>query len=36
MTYDEIAAQLGISRSMVKKYLTAGLRHCREQLRHLL
>lgn len=36
MTYDEIAAQLGISSSMVKKYLAAGLRHCRERLRHLL
>lgn len=32
MTYDEIAAQLGISSSMVKKYLAIGLRHCRAQL----
>jgi RNA polymerase sigma-70 factor (ECF subfamily) len=31
-TLDEVAAQLGISRSMVKKYLTAALSHCRQQL----
>lgn len=33
MTYDEIAAELGISRDMVKKYLTKGLARCRERLR---
>ncbi|MEQ1771522.1 MAG: sigma-70 family RNA polymerase sigma factor [Devosia sp.] len=33
MTYDEIAAVLGISSSMVKKYLLAGLKHCRARLR---
>ena len=27
MTYEEIGAQLGISISMVKKYLAIGLRH---------
>src|SRR5579872_398723 len=27
MTYDEIAARIGISPSMVKKYLARGLRH---------
>jgi RNA polymerase sigma factor (sigma-70 family) len=36
MTYDEIAARLGISSSMVKKYLSAALRHCRSQLRDLI
>lgn len=35
MTYDEIAAEIGISASMVKKYLLQGLRHCRERLREL-
>jgi RNA polymerase sigma factor (sigma-70 family) len=35
MTYDEIAAQIGISASMVKKYLVQGLRHCRERLKEL-
>ena len=34
-TLDEVAAQLGISRSMVKKYLTAALSHCRQQLERL-
>ena len=29
MTYDEIAAKLGISSSMVKKYLSQGLARCR-------
>jgi RNA polymerase sigma-19 factor, ECF subfamily len=33
MTYEEIAAELHISPSMVKKYLALGLRHCRSQLR---
>ena len=32
MTYEEIGAQLGISPSMVKKYLATGLRHCRSRL----
>jgi RNA polymerase sigma-19 factor, ECF subfamily len=32
MTYDEIALELGISSSMVKKYLSAGLKHCRARL----
>ena len=32
MTYDEIGAEIGISSSMVKKYLNKGLRHCRERL----
>lgn len=32
MTYDEIGARIGISASMVKKYLGQGLRHCRERL----
>ncbi|WP_157995229.1 RNA polymerase sigma factor [Peristeroidobacter soli] len=36
MTYDEIAARLGISSSMVKKYLATALRHCRSQLRDLI
>ncbi len=35
MTYDEIGAQIGISASMVKKYLKQGLRHCRERLAEL-
>jgi len=33
LTYDEIAAHIGISSRMVKKYLSIGLRHCRERLR---
>jgi RNA polymerase sigma-70 factor (ECF subfamily) len=33
MTYDEIGQRLGISASMVKKYLAIGLRHCRSRLR---
>ena len=32
MTYDEIAGRLGISSSMVKKYLSTGLRRCRTRL----
>jgi RNA polymerase sigma factor (sigma-70 family) len=32
MTYDEIGSRIGISSSMVKKYLTQGLRHCRDRL----
>jgi RNA polymerase sigma factor (sigma-70 family) len=35
MTYDEIAAKLNISSSMVKKYLSIGLRYCRSRLRGL-
>jgi RNA polymerase sigma factor (sigma-70 family) len=35
MTYDEIGAELGISSSMVKKYLAQGLKYCREQLQAL-
>lgn len=35
MTYEEIAARIGISPSMVKKYLALGLRHCREHLTEL-
>jgi RNA polymerase sigma factor (sigma-70 family) len=32
MTYEEIGTRIGISPSMVKKYLSQGLRHCRERL----
>lgn len=35
MTYEEIGAQIGISTSMVKKYLACGLRHCRRHLTEL-
>jgi len=35
LTYKEIATRIGISTSMVKKYLARGLRHCREQLSEL-
>jgi RNA polymerase sigma-70 factor (ECF subfamily) len=35
LTYDEIAERLNISASMVKKYLSAGIRHCREHLRSM-
>jgi len=35
MTYDEIGRKIGISASMVKKYLAQGLQHCREQLQDL-
>jgi RNA polymerase sigma factor (sigma-70 family) len=35
MTYEEIAGRIGISTSMVKKYLARGLRHCREHLMEL-
>ncbi|MEJ0037818.1 MAG: sigma-70 family RNA polymerase sigma factor [Gammaproteobacteria bacterium] len=35
MTYDEIGTALGISSSMVKKYLAIGLRHCRSRLGEL-
>jgi RNA polymerase sigma-70 factor (ECF subfamily) len=33
MTYDEIAQQIGISSSMVKKYLSQALQHCRKHLK---
>jgi RNA polymerase sigma-70 factor (ECF subfamily) len=36
LTYEEIATRLNLSSSMVKKYLAAGLRHCRSQLRDLV
>jgi RNA polymerase sigma factor (sigma-70 family) len=36
MTYEEIGARLGLSPSMVKKYLAIGLRQCRKQLLDLL
>jgi len=32
MTYDEIGAKIGISSTMVKKYLAQGLKHCRLHL----
>ena len=32
MTYEEVGEKIGISPSMVKKYLSQGLRHCRERL----
>jgi RNA polymerase sigma-70 factor (ECF subfamily) len=35
MTYEEIGSRLGISPSMVKKYLIKGLHHCRERLQDL-
>ena len=35
LSYKEIAARIGISTSMVKKYLARGLRHCREHLAEL-
>ena len=35
LSYKEIGAQIGISTSMVKKYLARGLRHCREHLSEL-
>jgi len=35
MTYEEVGARIGISSSMVKKYLARGLRHCREHLTDL-
>lgn len=35
MTYEEIGVKIGISASMVKKYLKQGLRHCRERLAEL-
>ena len=35
MTYEEIGKQIGISASMVKKYLAIGLRHCARRLQDL-
>ena len=35
MSYEEIAAQLGISTHMVKKYLTQALAHCRRRMARL-
>ena len=35
MTYDEIAKALGISPSMVKKYLSVGIKHCSGRLQDL-
>jgi RNA polymerase sigma-19 factor, ECF subfamily len=32
MTYEEISARVGISTSMVRKYLAQALQHCREHL----
>jgi RNA polymerase sigma-70 factor (ECF subfamily) len=32
LTYQEIAERLGVSSSMVKKYLAQGLGHCRRQM----
>lgn len=32
LTYREISERIGISTSMVKKYLVRGLRHCRQAL----
>jgi RNA polymerase sigma factor (sigma-70 family) len=32
LSYKEVSARIGISTSMVKKYLARGLRHCREHL----
>lgn len=35
LSYDEIAAKLGVSRHMVKKYLSQGLAHCRRRMSRL-
>lgn len=35
LSYDEIAAKLGVSRNMVKKYLSQGLAHCRRRMARL-
>ena len=35
LSYKEIAAEVGISTNMVKKYLSRALRHCREHLAEL-
>jgi RNA polymerase sigma factor (sigma-70 family) len=33
MTYEEIGRRIGLSPSMVKKYLAQGLKHCRDRLK---
>jgi RNA polymerase sigma factor (sigma-70 family) len=33
MTYEEIGQRIGLSSSMVKKYLAQGLKHCRDRLK---
>lgn len=35
-SYGEIAAELGITRSMVEQHMTRALRHCRKRLLHLI
>jgi RNA polymerase sigma-70 factor (ECF subfamily) len=35
MSYEEIATRLGISKHMVKKYLSQGLAHCRRRMARL-
>lgn len=35
MSYEEIAAQLGVSTHMVKKYLSQALAHCRRRMARL-
>jgi RNA polymerase sigma factor (sigma-70 family) len=35
MSYEEIATRLGVSRNMVKKYLSQGLAHCRRRMARL-
>jgi RNA polymerase sigma factor (sigma-70 family) len=35
MTYEEIAVELGVSTTMVKRYLARGLKHCREELKDM-
>jgi RNA polymerase sigma-70 factor (ECF subfamily) len=35
LSYKEIGTRIGISTNMVKKYLSRGLRHCREHLEEL-
>jgi RNA polymerase sigma factor (sigma-70 family) len=33
MTYEEVGQRIGLSTSMVKKYLAQGLKHCRDRLK---
>lgn len=35
LSYDEIGKRLGVSRNMVKKYLSQGLAHCRRRMSRL-
>lgn len=35
-SYGDIAAELGITRSMVEQHMTRALRHCRKRLLHLM